>query len=227
MILTQCADGYDISESASYAASKIIWPWDNVKDYEILGDDETHISYEVNDKQNTVSYVPTYLYYYQSVIPNELYNINIINNPIPLNDELNYQKEDLEYIYYDQKVERNHLVINGILTNVYYDTINDGNIIINTSREEMTKEDIIFLENIKNDDYKFSEIVIANKFAKWTVTGIEKHFVYIKHDGEVFPVMIFYVDLNFEGSDINVQKVLCYNVLTKEEIKYEDFSFDR
>jgi hypothetical protein len=219
-------DGYNVSDSASYAASKIIWPWDNVKDYEIFGDNEAYINYELNDKQNTVSYVPIYSYYYQSLLPYESFCTSIVNNALPSNDVFIYQKEDLEFMYHGQKVERNHLVFNGILTNIYYDTINDGNTIINSSKEKMTEEDIIFLEYIKNNNYEFSQNEIMKKITQETVIGVEQHFVYIKHDGKVFPAIILYVDLNFEGFNFSVQEVFCYNMLTKEEIKYEEFSFE-
>jgi len=219
-------DGYNVSDSASYAASKIIWPWDNVKDYKIFGDNEAYINYELNDKQNTVSYVPVYSNYYQSLLPNELYRSNIANYALLSNDDFIYQKEDLEYMYHGQKVERNHLVFNGILTNIYYDTINGGNTTINSSKEEMTEEDVIFLEYIKNNNYEFSKNEIMKIFTQGTVIGVEQHLVYIKHDEKVFPTIILYVDLYFEESNFSVQEVFCYNMLTKEEIKYEEFSFE-
>jgi hypothetical protein len=90
----------------------------------------------------------------------------------------------------------------------------------------MTEEDVIFLEYIKNNNYEFSKNEIMKIFTQGTVIGVEQHLVYIKHDEKVFPTIILYVDLYFEESNFSVQEVFCYNMLTKEEIKYEEFSFE-
>lgn len=185
-------DGYSISDSASYASSKIIWPWDNVKDYELFGTTTGTIYSSVNNKQNTTSYVPLYSYpdppWYYNTIPNTLLDTSLIENVNSV--DLDVYKDNLHYEDNEEDVFRHYTIINGILTTNFTDRTESGRVVNN----HITKFDLEDIDFELFTSFDHSNYIDYNSYFGYNVSENSSHNAIINLKGVTIPVRIVYLD---------------------------------
>jgi hypothetical protein len=181
-----------VSVAASYAASKLIFWFDPVKDYEIFGDANRTLYSSVNNKQNTVSYVPTYSSY--------PFTMMIVESPIIQSNSIigdsssTFKSVNLNYIFEGEQVYRHYRMYNGYATNEYYDIMENSKKIINTSSAKISASDIEVM-NSKSFPHFNSNYIdkILDEYNKYNLTQLESYNLYIKIDGKLLPIIVYSV----------------------------------
>lgn len=206
-LFNKLAEGATIGDACSYAKNGIIWVWDNVRDYELLGDSQTTIAVNDFDKIN-----PTYpgtSTNSESVIQSiSKSNINkligIENNYLVLEAGLN--------------VKRYYKTINGYPTNQYFDTTNDGYVLNNMQNVESTllSYNTILPINIIQSIISNSEL---NK-AGYILNNVEKHIIYYIKNNVATPIEIQYC--TYEKENGVFCEVNCINLNNGSLIDYSE-----
>lgn len=189
-----------LSEAAKEASDSILWPFDDIHDYAIFDDGSTTIQspYNINSKKSPIK--------------------NINNNII---DYENFEYE--EYIM-PNGTKRYYKLIDNVISNDYYVTDSDGNIIYN-SDADITKEEIS--ETDKDDyfekpiSYNFSKKVKANGLTFDKLINTKSYDVYVKLNDELIPVRITYSEYT-NSDNISYTDVVCINLKDNSLIDYEE-----
>lgn len=216
-------DGYSVSESASYAASKIIWPWDNVKDYELFGTTTGTIYSAVNNKQNTISYVPLYLYsdpwIYMMSNEDIVSESSIIGNTDK--SDLLLVKSNLNYYDGGELVYREFVYVNGVLTTNFIDRTLSGREV----RNHNVSLDIKKIDFAKFKSFDHMKYIDIDAYKGYSFSVNSSHNAIINFEGNTLPIRIVYIDLyvNDFGDIFSIAKV--FNVNTGEELNYYEISY--
>lgn len=189
-----------LSEAAEEASNSILWPCDDIHDYAIFGDGSTTIQspYNINSKKSPIK--------------------NINNNII---DYENFEYE--EYIM-PNGTKRYYKLIDNVISNDYYVTDSDGNIIYN-SDTDITKEEISEADRDdyfeKTISYNFSKKVKANGLTFDKLLNTKSYDVYVKLNDELIPVRITYSEYT-NSDNISYTDVVCINLKDNSLINYEE-----
>ena len=197
-LFTSLAEGKTVAQAAAAASDKILFPWDNVKDYNIKGNTSTTLSSA-------------------TVQPKSL-SVGGISRT-----ELNADLSKFTYVEYPLKEGGTRYIktINGCLTNDYYDVYSNGQIL--KSEQTITRAEINQAKNISvlKTDYRVPQTMKADSTLFNKLLKAENHTVYIKMDNETIPVRIIYADYkNDEG--FAYQDVTCINLNDNSLINYSD-----
>ncbi|MBN2605319.1 MAG: hypothetical protein JXR62_05835 [Bacilli bacterium] len=218
--------GYTIDAAASYASSQVIFPWDNVKDYIVYGDGNTTISSSVNNKQNSVSYIPLYN-------DDPFWMINY-SNPITFSSNDNSMKIseniasiDLGVKFNEMQVTRNYMMIEGYLTNVYYDTIDNGSIEVNRSFNQLNDYELVGNKSISKNDFEINYQKLSGNFVNYQIFSVEEHKVFIKDSDHLKFVKIAYVTFYNSMNNTWVSEAYAYDIITGEELTYFEIGFEK
>lgn len=221
-LFVRLSDGYSVSDSASYAASKLRWPWDVVKDYEIFGSSTGNVYASVNDKQNSTSYVPLYSYpdppwYYSTLDIDELESLEVSNNQYSLESTI----VNLGYTENDEEVFREYTYINGILLGSYKDVTISGKT-LNYNDEQLVIGKIDFdmfalFQNSKHIDFYAYTNYITNIHST--------HNAIISYEGETIAIEVVYLyHTNIDNGHVfSTAKI--FNIDNGNEIDYSSVSF--
>ena len=189
-----------ISEATEEASNSILLPFDYIHDYVIFGDGSTTIQspYNINSKKSPIK--------------------NINNNII---DYENFEYE--EYIM-PNGTKRYYKLIDNVISNDYYVTDSDGNIIYN-SDTDITKEEISEADRDdyfeKTISYNFSKKVKANGLTFDKLLNTKSYDVYVKLNDELIPVRITYSEYT-NSDNISYTDVVCINLKDNSLINYEE-----
>ena len=66
--------------------------------------------------------------------------------------------------------------------------------------------------------------ILEGKYGLRNIANINQYVVFVKYCNEIIPISIFYIDYLDRNNGYKMQDVICYNIITNEEINYEDFS---
>lgn len=200
-LFIELANHKTVKNAAESASRVSLWPWDGTFDgWEIFGNKDAVIS---NPRVNTRNIM----------IPN-----------IVSQNEFENFKNEFDYTQYDLPGGgvRYYKTINGLLTNDYYDVLNDGTQIIKSS-SNISAQDI---ENANQQQLVKSNNHVENNI---TADGInfniilktEEHVVYMKINNQMIPIQMIYTDYT---NDLGIvyQDVICTNLLDNTTIDYGD-----
>ncbi len=222
-------DGYTVAAASSYAAGKLYWWFDPVKDYIIFGDGQTYLYSEVNNKQNTISYIPLYTdepYDFMQMTTDSESDDYCIDTVIKTEEGLFYSSS-LNYSVDGEEVVRNYKMINGIITNEYYDILVDSNLIINKSNISISVFEEISMGYHSFDEFTFKNIKeLERLYLGFSIKNIESHNVYVKLDYGLRPIKIFSIDFYNPTTNEWFSLVKSYDIISGEEIDYYSFSVE-
>jgi len=218
-----------VAAASSYAAGKLYWWFDPVKDYIIFGDGQTYLYSEVNNKQNTISYIPLYTdepYDFMQMTTDSESDDYCIDTVIKTEEGLFYSSS-LNYSVDGEEVVRNYKMINGIITNEYYDILVDSNLIINKSNISISVFEEISMGYHSFDEFTFKNIKeLERLYLGFSIKNIESHNVYVKLDYGLRPIKIFSIDFYNPTTNEWFSLVKSYDIISGEEIDYYSFSVE-
>ncbi len=116
------------------------------------------------------------------------------------------------------------MTVNGYLTNDYYDTTNNGTRILSQSKQSFSDDDLAYAKKFGKVTYDIDTEFLNEKYGLINIINIDQYIVFIKYNNEIVPISIFYIDYLDRNNCYKMQDVICYNILSNEEINYEDFS---
>lgn len=201
-LFEKLSQGATIEDACNYAKNGIIWIWDSVRDYQILGDSSATIAVNDFDKKNSTA--TTNLTSSQSISANILSKVvQTSDNWIGINIENNI------YRYYK--------TINGIPTNEYYDVeVNSNNDILNVKQSSNR----LNYDTILPIKYKADVNALHNIDSNYKLTNTEKHIIYYIKDNIATPIELQYN--TYQNGDIVYMDVVCINLNDGTYIDYED-----
>lgn len=193
-LFEELSQGTPLATAASYASDGIIWPWDNIHEFRIAGNAWTTITYTIPNKSS----------------------VNVIDSF--LLDDYIVSTASGEWYRYDYKdgASRIYRMINGCLTNDFYDVQYDGDKII----------------NITHSGIKFSEQTILPINSKSTaisskqldaLTNTETHRIYYITEKEIIPIEINYCTYESKDGYIYAEAV-CFNLNDNFRVDYAEIS---
>ncbi len=195
-LFNKLSAGETIAYAANYAKNGLIWPWDNVRDYEIDGSTTAKI---------TASYINKL---------NDTANSNIVKE---FNNRI-LKEKGWYFLDNEDGTKRVYRTINGKLTNDFYDIEYFGNEILSIKHSgvKMENQNILSINSIKTkipDQVKVFNIVFDR------LVDVEKYNVYYIYEEEIIPIEIKYCTYETEGGLIYVDTI-CTNLNDNTSIDY-------
>jgi len=228
-LFKQLDDGKTVAVASSYAASKLLFWFDPIKDYEIFGDINKTISSTVNNKQDLLSYIPTFSTNLLTMLisENKLVQPDLVINEIIDDSSIKFKSVSLNYYLNGEQVHRYYRMYNGYATNEYYDILENSRQIINTSSMKISALDIKLMnsKSLPNFNLDHSKKILDEK-NKYNLTRLESYKLYIKIDGELLPVIVYSIVMNNPINDEDIAFVKSYNLIDGSEIDYYSFGVE-
>jgi len=186
-----------VSDAAQSAANSLWWPWDEAKNFSLLGNGNTLVaSPTVNNKTTTES--------------------NFASK-----QEFNAAMETFEYEKYELHGDgfRYYKTIDGTLTNDFYDVFDNGNR-ITKSKNTISQNDIAEIKQknfVRTTETPDQNIAIDRSIGE--LYNSEEYTVYVKMDDKLIPIKIIYADYATEDG-IAYKDVKCINLLDNSLVDY-------
>lgn len=190
-LFKKLSEGESVENACKYAKNGIVLVWDNARNYTIFGDKTTKIN--------------------ASSIKKSIKNSINVKNPI-VNEIINNDKEWTGFEY-ENNVFRFYKIINGLISNIFYDiNVNTGQIVYKSNID-------IEYNNLKVLELNNNGTAMV-KCLNHNILNIETYSIYCVIDNVAVPVEITYFE--YEKNGCNYMDVVCTNLNNGESMDYSD-----
>lgn len=192
-----------VEAAAASAGSVFLWPWDgSYAGWKVCGNGNIVVA------NSNVNYKKTSAKASQKTVWISSYELEAFLN-------------NCEYEAYELKGlgTRYYKMIDGCLTNEFYNVYNDGK--IEKTSVSITEEEIQQVQKEKEIIFSTEDAIRFAESSNDSVIKTEEHMVYMKNGEQLIPILLVYTD--YESVDeTKYQEVICINLLDNTRIDYAD-----
>lgn len=192
-----------VADAAASAGSVVLWPWDgSYAGWQVVENGNTLIAYP------NVNYKKTKVNASQKTVLISQYELNVFLN-------------SSEYEAYELKGlgTRYYKIIDGCLTNEFYNVYEDGR--IEKTLTAISEDEVKQARKLKEINFSMADTIRFEKSSDNSVIKTEEHIVYMKNGEQVLPILLIYTD-HQDSEGLKYQEVTCINLLENTLLDYAE-----
>ena len=197
-LFSKLASGATIQEACAYADNGIIWPWDNIHDYEIFGSNSTTIAYNIPNKASF-----------------SMSNLTPLINSF----EERYEETNNWSTFEINGETRVYRTINGCITNDFYIIKKENGNIVDIKHSGVFVDNAQIQPIVKASSSVKKTIMVDSLFMN--LSNTRSYVVYYTMNNVLVPIEIKYCTYISEKG-FAYEEAICTNLNNGNEISYEE-----